>query len=535
MDCRCKRKVENERKRTDEVASFEKPREYTTLKIPKAPNGYKVLIVNDTQIPFQDVRTLEAVEKFWTDFQPDLELYNGDIMDFYCPVVGTKILTADLKWVRVENLKVGSKLMSFDEQGAANGGGRKIREGTVTRLTFVSAPVYRVELDDGTVLRCTGEHKWLQLYKGNVVWRRTVELYQQKEARSWQVPKLIRFLPVWEANDDNYLGGFFDGEGTVSSGPGLSVAAGQVPGNVIEGVKSRLVEQGFNFGVTTHDRSAENYQDMEHVTLQGGYADTLRFLGVTQPKRLIEKKAHFGQRLQQMDAVEIVSIELDGEHMIAQLSVDPPTYFAEGFGAHNSISTFDKNPSRRFRFQDEVDVTHKWLFGRCEANPKARRILIEGNHEDRIRRWLWKYGPDIAGLRALELENLLELEDLGIENIPYMSVVDLLGYRVEHGFKTSASKAYPINISRFMAIATGSSGLCGHTHHFSTYAWTDASGGHSYIENGCLCRFDLEYAPFPNWQQAFTYGVVRNNKVHLVPILIYPDGFRAEGEWYPRR
>ena len=83
VDCRCKRKVENERKRADEVASFEKPREYTTLKIPKAPNGYKVLIVNDTQIPFQDVRTLEAVEKFWADFQPDLELYNGDIMDFY--------------------------------------------------------------------------------------------------------------------------------------------------------------------------------------------------------------------------------------------------------------------------------------------------------------------------------------------------------------------------------------------------------------------------------------------------------------------
>ncbi|KKL23405.1 hypothetical protein LCGC14_2425750, partial [marine sediment metagenome] len=115
------------------------------------------------------------------------------------------------------------------------------------------------------------------------------------------------------------------------------------------------------------------------------------------------------------------------------------------------------------------------------------------------------------------------------------SVVDFLGYRIEHGYKTSASKAYPVNVSRYMAIATGSSGLCGHTHHFSTYAWTDASGSHSYIENGCLCRFDLEYAPFPNWQQAFCYGVVKNNKVHLVPIQIYPDGFRAEGEFYPRK
>ena len=63
---------------------------------------------------------------------------------------------------------------------------------------------------------------------------------------------------------------------------------------------------------------------------------------------------------------------------------------------------------------------------------------------------------------------------------------------------------------------------------------------HSYIVNGlvvhnCLCRFDLEFAPFPNWQQSFCYGMVKNNKVHLTPIHIYPDGFIANGEWYPRK
>lgn len=198
------------------------------------------------------------------------------------------------------------------------------------------------------------------------------------------------------------------------------------------------------------------------------------------------------------------------------------------------ISTFDRNPSRRFQLQDELDDTRGWLTHRAERNPKARRLFIKGNHEDRLRRWLWKYGKELAALRALDVDQLLGFDELKIEGLEYMSVVDLLGYRIEHGYKTSASKAYPINVSRYMAIATGSSGLCAHTHHFSMYAWTDARGSHSYIENGCLCLFNLEYAPFPNWQQAFTYGVVAKGKLHLVPVQIYPDGFRAEGEFYPR-
>jgi len=199
------------------------------------------------------------------------------------------------------------------------------------------------------------------------------------------------------------------------------------------------------------------------------------------------------------------------------------------------VSKFDRNPSRRFHLQDELDDSHSWLEQRANKNPGARKVFIEGNHEDRLRRWLWRYGKDLALLRSLEVPQLLGLKELGFGYLPYKSVLDFLGYRIEHGYKTSASKAYPVNVSRYMAIATGSSGLCGHTHRFSIYAWADASGSHSYIENGCLCRFDLEYAPFPNWQQSFTYGIVHKNKVHLVPVQVYSDGFRAEGQFYPRR
>ena len=199
-----------------------------------------------------------------------------------------------------------------------------------------------------------------------------------------------------------------------------------------------------------------------------------------------------------------------------------------------TISQFDKNPSRRFRLQDEVLDTKRWLFSRAAANPHARRVWIDGNHEDRMRRYLWKH-PELSGLPDLAVENLLGINEVGADYLPYLSVLDFLGFRIEHGWKASQSgTAYPINVSRFMASKTGSSGLCGHTHRFSVYSWSDSRGSHSYVENGCLCRMALEYAPFPNWQQAFTYGIVSNNKVHLHPVQVYNDGFRANGEFYPR-
>lgn len=200
-----------------------------------------------------------------------------------------------------------------------------------------------------------------------------------------------------------------------------------------------------------------------------------------------------------------------------------------------AVSEFDQNPSRMFTLQDEIDEARGELYARVTINPDARRVFIGGNHEDRMRRWLWKHGKDLSSLTALKVEELLGLNEMGFEYLNYMSKLDLLGFLIEHGHRSSKSAAFPTNVARLMAIATGSSGYCGHTHRFNHYGFSDFRGSHSYIEGGCLCLLRLEYAPDPNWQQAFTYGVVHQNRLHLIPVRIYPDGFRAEGEFYPRK
>ena len=243
-----------------------------------------------------------------------------------------------------------------------------------------------------------------------------------------------------------------------------------------------------------------------------------------------------GHGLTSIEKPQVKSVEFVGPQEIIALEIDTKTYFCEGYGAHNSISSFDKNPTRAFKLQDELDDTYAWLFSRAEANPNARRIFIEGNHEDRLRRFLWKEATDLSSLRVLNFEELMRFKELGMEDLTYMSVLDFLGFRIQHGWKASGgSTPWPINVGRFMAQKEGSSGLCGHTHRASIYCWTTSRGSHSYVENGCLCRFDLEFAPFPNWQQAFSYGEVKNGKVHTKLVQIYPDGFIANGEFYPRR
>ena len=198
------------------------------------------------------------------------------------------------------------------------------------------------------------------------------------------------------------------------------------------------------------------------------------------------------------------------------------------------LSVFSANPSRQFSLQDEFDATAAWLRKRVKQNPNARRIFLEGNHEDRLRRWMWKLGPAVSSLRSNTIEEQLGLKEMEFEHLTWRSLVRILGCEIQHGYRASRSAAMPQNVAQLMARATNSSGVCGHTHRINEVHWTDTRGSHSYRESGCLCHMDLEYAPFPNWQHAFSFGVVHKNKLHVQTVPIFPEGMRCEGAFYPR-
>jgi len=193
------------------------------------------------------------------------------------------------------------------------------------------------------------------------------------------------------------------------------------------------------------------------------------------------------------------------------------------------LSKYDQSPGRASNLQHELDIGQKIQERWANRFPNSERILIEGNHEDRLRKYVWEHSG-IASLRGLDPTSLLSAGG-SWRVLPYGSQVRINDLIIEHGEAVRSKSAMT---AWAMYTKRGMSGICGHTHRFGVISNRTARGQHIYIENGCLCRLDPEYGAFPDWTQGFTYGYINNGSIHLSPTRILDDGFRAEGRFYRR-
>lgn len=64
----------------------------------------------------------------------------------YCVSPGTRILTSTLHWVYAEELKIGDKLMGFDEFGPR----RRWKEAIIEGYEIIKKRCFDLEFEDGT-------------------------------------------------------------------------------------------------------------------------------------------------------------------------------------------------------------------------------------------------------------------------------------------------------------------------------------------------------------------------------------------------
>lgn len=183
-----------------------------------------------------------------------------------------------------------------------------------------------------------------------------------------------------------------------------------------------------------------------------------------------------------------------------------------------AISSFDRDPERmKVGLQDELDVWTRTQVSWRDAAPKARRVYIQGNHEDRLRKYLWRH-PELSTLNALRTENLLAFDELGIEQMEDDEIVinDLLV--VKHGKyvrqHSGMSAKAEVEGEKF-AVST----LTGHTHRGGIFYATTRNGVVQAAEGFCLCRLDPDYVTRPNWQQGIVLATI-TDEVVFEPVLI---------------
>jgi hypothetical protein len=267
-----------------------------------------------------------------------------------CMTPETRVLTYDLQWKPVGDLRVGEKLVGFDEHKVERSR-KRLRTATVLSNRPRREPVYAVELATGEVLYATAEHPWLVGTRParraqRFHWRRTDELMgadAKAPGRFAKEPVLLyRVLepwndrPTWEAG---WLAGFFDGEGTLgfcgSAGQALQLTATQNPGGTLEFAIRMLKHEGFSNAVSARRSPLKRAHT---IRINGGLNNFLRFLGQVRPERLLRVwQAHgLTQSLQQIAMVRVMRVKPAGIREISALSTSTRTYIAEGYAVHNS-------------------------------------------------------------------------------------------------------------------------------------------------------------------------------------------------------
>jgi hypothetical protein len=205
-----------------------------------------------------------------------------------------------------------------------------------------------------------------------------------------------------------------------------------------------------------------------------------------------------------------------------------------------SVSSFDKDPKRSFMLQQEID---EWKAGAREwisAAPNATRAFIPGNHEDRMRRYIWRH-PEMSGLDVLQLSNLLGLPNMDIlydeahigENYG-QSEIEVGPLVIKHGTIVRKNSAYSARGELEKEFHNVDTLFTGHTHRGGAHMVQSRTGIKRAFECFCLCDLNPAYVNRPDWHQGLVLATIYGTIVQVEPIPFFELNGIKHAYWRDR-
>lgn len=352
-----------------------------------------------------------------------------------------RVLTDDLQWIPAGDVVAGQRLLAFDEHPQDGSRMHRWRFATVTHSSPKIKKCVRVWLENGDVIECSAEHPWLT----TTGWVRADQL-----CRPSRVPNrndddiratVLRPLRTWAPERTyaaGWLSGMFDGEGCLkvaqAGGHGsTSVNVAQVRGRVADHVVEVLRHVGFD--VRTQDRTPygrPHHKPVVSIEVAGGFAETVRALGVLRPIRLLDNFRDAAIHRQTIRArrgegthVRVAAVEPIGEREVQAFGTTTGTFVAEGYLMHNTAgyenmwkpleAHFDwPAPSYEVLDEDGIRDTldlitrrEHWFFGSNHRWPEWESNLRGLVQAGMRRRPMFVYGSD-AGTRVVRPRQSIE-------------------------------------------------------------------------------------------------------------------------------
>lgn len=326
-------------------------------------------------------------------------IVNGSLVGYneyaYCVTPDTRILTADWQWKPAGDLKKGDELWGFSEEVDPDRKRRLWERSSVVNTGVRVAPTVTVVLESGRTLTSTKPHPWLCRTGPN----KQVQWVQAQHIKPGiQLP---RYLEPWEQDDSwlsGWLAGMFDGEGSFSwrsqiTGGGVvtqraryGLSISQKEGDTSDNIRAALEELGVEWSEYRKSHNA-----VVDFIIEGNLRDKLSLLGRIQARRLLDK-------ICPGNALRTVEDEWDGvvavhdapDQEIVMLETSSGTYFAEGYGAHNT-NNFPFEPPKQALWvthpRNGITFTLPVLADRAPQSPDEgppRWVSVPGDPEGRV-------------------------------------------------------------------------------------------------------------------------------------------------------
>jgi len=295
---------------------------------------------------------------------------------YSCLIGSTKILMADWRVKKIREIKVGDAVVGFIMN---DGEKSRLVPAKVIAINNRRAKTVKSAMQDGSVITHTPSHQWWTGRRGmdgDRLRRLYSELGPNRGNQQQALCKMIDFnidhLTIKQKEAALWLAGFFDGEGSISSGTINFTQSETFHPAVCERLRSSLKILDFGWGEW-------RYPEKNTVTfsLKGGRQEKFRFLeicNIAKRSQVVDGLYNYASRLFGVTKrVKLKSQEQAGKKRVYNIQTETGNYFAEGFASKNCQYLLDPAPEDENAF-----FQLKW-FGRYKKLPRYLKMYAAGD------------------------------------------------------------------------------------------------------------------------------------------------------------
>lgn len=257
----------------------------------------------------------------------------------FCLSPNQRILTADLRWVSLDEIATGQEIVAVSEN-ATKMGGRLMKRAVVEAKWDVFEPAFKLKMRNGVELIATAQHRFLGKQTGGKasVW---------KKVQDFKLGDIIRHIAApWGTPDyeDGWFSGMLDGEGYLAkktrSGANLTVS--QVDGPVLERLRKYARAKNLTHREEIDKRdpklSSKLGTKVVYKLVFSKMNEMFEIMGKLRPARFISRDWWSDKAIPNDGWSEIVSIEALPAQRMIDLQTSEKTFIVEGFVSHNSTA-----------------------------------------------------------------------------------------------------------------------------------------------------------------------------------------------------